>query len=394
MRTDWHRYNLKRRVAQLPNISSEAFAEKVLELQRQQDLAEAEEDEFGFHVNRRKSSKNERQVTKKELKIMARQAVAREGRPIDVDGVRHAHIARSASPASIVSELSEFSLGDSGISDVDLESGSEVYLSEEASELESWIESDDEAPSGLDDLDDEHFEEIIPNYYCFYCGKNNGELEQNVRHMAQKHGLYIPERSYLVHLDDLLTFLNEVITLDHECLVCGYQGKSLESIRQHMTSKGHCRLPYESPDEKRVVSEFYDFAVFDEVKRKASKKVAFQDASASDDEVAVHAPEYKPDPSAIGETLGSGILPNGGKVTHRALVKTERKHVVLRDLPELTKTVALVDRRFGPGVIPRDIVRQEKEVKRLENKAKSIAVRKLKLRKANFQPHFRDELLG
>jgi len=45
MRGDWHRYNLKRRVASLPPIPSEVFSEKVLQARAE---TSAQADKAGF----------------------------------------------------------------------------------------------------------------------------------------------------------------------------------------------------------------------------------------------------------------------------------------------------------------------------------------------------------
>lgn len=377
MKTDWHRYNLKRRVALLPSISSDVFAEKVLELQKLDH--DEDEDEYGFHVNSRKH-RGEKQLTKKDLKQQARWA--ERGRS-ETSGMEQ----RSHSPASVASTFSEFSLGDSEhLSDFD--TGSEPNYSDSADDLD-WQDTDDDSEVLTADETDEEPLEILPNYFCFYCGKNNAELEQNVRHMSHTHGLYLPERSYLVDLDGLLTFVNEVISIDNECLTCGFQGKSLESVRQHMTTKGHCKIPYESRDEKLMFSEFYNFDV-DEPKsftRTQSKKVSFQEAATEDDYTTIH----------VDKDLDSNLeltLPTGHKVGHRSMVRYHRQNLQPRELPEASKTVALVDRRYAPGLDSVQVTKQQREVQRIENRAKSRYERRTKTRRANHQEHFRDVLLG
>lgn len=67
--------------------------------------------------------------------------------------------------------------------------------------------------------------------------------------------------------------------------------------------------------------------------------------------------------------------------------------LVPRDVPELTKTVALVDRRFAPGLTLLDVAKQEKDVQRIEQRARNIHERRKKTKKVNYQAHFRDELL-
>ena len=62
MKSDWHRYNLKRRVAQLPPISFETFDSKV----------------SAAAASTSKSAEKEKPVTKKELKRREKQALLKK----------------------------------------------------------------------------------------------------------------------------------------------------------------------------------------------------------------------------------------------------------------------------------------------------------------------------
>ena len=53
--------------------------------------------------------------------------------------------------------------------------------------------------------------------------------------------------------------MSEKIGLGNICIVCNYQGRTLTAVRQHMLAKRHCKIPYESEDERLEISEFYDF---------------------------------------------------------------------------------------------------------------------------------------
>lgn len=420
MKTEWHRYNLKRRVASLPSISSELFAEKIL---NQKNLSRNEnEDEYGFYVaTRKKKNKNNsgsgKQLTKKFLKS---QQVNNRGRPTDIvsDDVK-----RSLSPASsIASEFSQFSIDDSDYHEVEsFETGSELNYTEESdfTDLEGELYSGEEnQDDNNDDQEDESDEELecIPITQCFYCGASNHEIENNIKHMFNRHGLYIPERSFLVDVEGLLEYLSEVISLDHECLVCGFEGKNLESIRQHIISKGHCKIPYETKEEKLSVAEFYDFIGEDYDEKMASqnnnnitdgtpkKNVGFSDETTSQESEEL---------TTDDETEGNGIndnyelvhidssgveltTPTGSRIGHRTMQRYYRQNIQLpREYTAAQTTQALVDRRFAPGITAYQASKQEKEVKKLENKARNDRERRTnKPKKVNFQKHFRDEILG
>lgn len=428
MKTDWHRYNLKRRVAELPSITSDVFAEKILNQQTSQEPAE--EDEYGFYVARRrtKATGNGRQITKKLIKQQQRQLHEARGRPEQSEVVSGSSL-RAASPAtSIASEFSQFSLGDSDqLHEVasTTETGSELNYSEsDFTDLEGDLLSEEDEVEDHDadvESESESLQEIesIPITHCFYCGDNNHEVENNIRHMYSRHGLYIPERSYLVDLEGLLHFLSEVVSIDHECLVCGFEGKNLESIRQHIYAKGHCKIPYESKEEKQAMAEFYDFYTEEEKPKRAStsKSVAFKEV---DDQILVdvHEDEQREedddenvdddDRMAIDNGINdnyslvhvdrSGVeltLPTGSRIGHRSMARYYRQNIALPTEPsESSKTVALVDRRFASGLSAYQVSKEEKEIRKIELQVRNNYERKTKNRRVNFQKHFRDELLG
>lgn len=343
MKLEWHRYNLKRRVAHLPPISSHAFAEKVLA-----QAASDNEDEDGFHVYlRRRGRTGVKQVTKKDLKRS-------RGRGLQSEAAQ-----REPSPAhSFSSTFSGLSLGDSHASELETELPSELSYSDTGDE--TWLLSDS---AELELEPDSDNEDVPPIHHCFYCGKNNGEVELNVKHMSRAHGLYIPERSYLVDLDGLLSFMNEVINVDNECLACGFQGKGTESVRKHMLNKGHCRLPYELRSDKNLVAEFYNFDVGGPTAAATTKRVAFVEPSQ------LHA-----------------LVPTG-KIAHRLLLRNR----VRRSVPELVRTV-VVGRNLPALLV--QYRRDERAAWALVTRAANRYDRKLKMKRINHQRHFRDTLLG
>ncbi|RCK63314.1 Cytoplasmic 60S subunit biogenesis factor REH1 [Candida viswanathii] len=405
MKTEWHRYNLKRRVASLPSISSELFAEKIISLK---NMAKNEnEDEYGFYVatRKKKNSNGDKQVTKKFLKSQQNR-----GRAAEIVSATTA--VRSVSPASsIASEFSQFSINDSDYHEVEsVETGSEINYTEESefSDLGDELYSDEDGEDhGHDEEESEDETECIPITHCFYCGVNNHEIENNIKHMFNRHGLYIPERSFLVDVKGLLEYLTEVISLDHECLVCGFEGKNLESIRQHITSKGHCKIPYETKEEKLAVAEFYDFIGEDydeqvanrKEEKKPEKHVGFGE------DVPEEAAEEESDGNGINDNYAlvaidsSGVeltTPTGSRIGHRSMQRYYRQNIQLpREYSAAQTTQALVDRRYAPGLTVYQATKQEKEVRKLENKARNDRERRTnKPKKVNFQKHFRDEILG
>ncbi|KAI5969581.1 REH1 [Candida margitis] len=421
MKTEWHRYNLKRKVAQLPSISSETFAEKILSSKLRKHDEQDNEDEYGFYVATRKKKNNSRKQSQRGLASIYNQ----RGRAITPsDTFRLAE--RSTSPAvSVASELSQFSLGDDHESFVEIEpiyTGSELNFTESA---EATTDSDHESEDLISDEDSEsEFSEAdlvqeTSDISCFYCGLNNHDVESNIKHMYKSHGLYIPERSFLVDVNGLLEYLGNAVSR-FECLVCGFQGKSLVSIRQHLYSKGHCKLPYETKDEREQVAQYYDFMEEEAKEEKEEgetrddnqignpieKHVGFDvtecSPGATSNENDVSEQEKTPginDNYTLVSIDSSGVeltTPIGSRLGHRSMHRYYRQNIPLaltvRD--EGRRTQAVVDRRFAPGITWSQVTKQEKQSQRAEQIAKNDEIRKLKPKKANYQKHFRDEILG
>jgi pre-60S factor REI1 len=228
--------------------------------------------------------------------------------------------------------------------------------------------------------------------------------------MFKNHGLYIPERSYLTNLKGLLEHLISVIVLDNECLCCSFKGKNLESIRAHSTSKGHCRLPFETKEEREEFASFYDFSsINSEVKASKSKKrVGF---AADNEEVTISQQDYSDDDSGFSSDSDNGIndnytiatidpidsqltLPNGQRLGHRSLQRYYRQNINGPLTPSQGQlTVATADRRLAGGITLQEHKKQEKAIHLTENKLKSRNVVR-DVKRFNFQPHFRDPMLG
>ena len=94
---------------------------------------------------------------------------------------------------------------------------------------------------------------------CLFCNYRSPSLPLNVSHMGKFHGLFIPERQYLVDLPGLIRFLHQKIFDAHQCLHCGKTTPTTNGAQTHMRDKGHCMIAFESEVQMIEVGEFYDF---------------------------------------------------------------------------------------------------------------------------------------
>jgi|SRR5947207_351770 len=86
--------------------------------------------------------------------------------------------------------------------------------------------------------------EHLPPEMCPFCLLPSSSLEENVAHMSLAHGLFIPEKEYLVDLCGLIIYLGEKIGVGNLCIYCAKSFTSAEGARAHMVPPNsfHCSL--------------------------------------------------------------------------------------------------------------------------------------------------------
>ncbi|ROT36225.1 zinc finger protein [Sodiomyces alkalinus F11] len=282
MKSDWHRYNLKRRVASLPPISSEIFNEKVLQARATQEAA-AEKAFFERTCDaceRTYSSENayENHISSQKHKQRVAAMNRRAGIPDD---------------ASVMS--STFSFGDPIIADKDAALDSEVE--EEFTQVVEGLKhaniedreqgrpspvkrpsnprpsaqgQPDQKESVTDSGDGRESGAATPVASakpeldwtvksCIFCNYTSPTMELSAHHMERFHGMFIPEKPYLVDLEGLLRHLLERVHEGHQCLFCFKTKATAFAVQTHMRDKGHCKLPFDTEEEQLDIGDFYDF---------------------------------------------------------------------------------------------------------------------------------------
>lgn len=390
MKTDWHRYNLKRRVAELAPVSAGEFAEKLQISEREQ--AANQVDEFGFPILK-SNNRNKHYKKRTDTSDIHDLAVQNED-PDYVSETTALHKTISGTE-SVTSQISKMSFETENNTD---------YGEDSVSEYGFTSESNYDAATSDDELSDKMVNnnaksDNLSNTKCIYCGLENNDIERNVKHMFHKHGLYIPERSYLINLEGLLTFLNRLILEEYSCLCCNFEGSSLESIRAHMNSKRHARMPYETKEEKEVFAEFYDFSSLfekDEPKKKtmkSDKKIQFTEPENDGEDKVEYNINSNYTTVSVDESGLELTLPSGARLGHRAGQRYYRQNLpVQNENSGERRAVTSADRRLISGVTEKQYKKGMKKMQQLEKRATDDRFRK-EVKRANFQTHYRDELL-
>jgi len=216
-RSEFHRFNLKRKVAQLPPVSREAFEQHVA------DSLITEKTSISNHFcsicNKNCSSEtayNQHLQTKK-----------------------HSIKASHSNPLqNIAMERLRFE-----------DPGNKSTVKDQEEEKEGKSEEEliaEKIKNGVRlELTD-----------CLFCRDNFDSLEDNVSHMTEEHSFFIPDLEFLQDLPGLIAYFGEKLGIGNLCLVCNKSFRGLEGVRSHMVDMGHCRIPDVETDE---FDEFYDF---------------------------------------------------------------------------------------------------------------------------------------
>ncbi|KAG6332700.1 hypothetical protein ID866_6391 [Astraeus odoratus] len=160
--------------------------------------------------------------------------------------------------------------------------------------------------------------------------------------MCTMHSFFIPDAEYLVDLTGLLMYLGEKIAVGNICIFCNGRGRelhTLEAVRKHMLDKGHCKIAYDTEEDRLEISDFYDFSNSYSVNTKPKERTNSRPREADEQEwedldddggpegvdevVDIEEPsdcESLPDPQiTYGDTEYELILPSGARIGHRSM---------------------------------------------------------------------------
>ena len=369
MKSEWHRYNLKRKVALLPAIDEALFNNKVASLSLSSDREISENDP----VNLKQTKKKKEIRTKKKRPHRCVQDLRSDG--------------KSSGESNVIgNNVSGYN---------EKKSDSKCGDSEEALIQEKLAKRVTLSPST-----------------CLFCHARKeshfGNVDENINHMSIQHGLYIPEKRFLIDKTGLISYLGEKIGFGNICLCCSYQGKNIEAVRDHMLKKRHMRIPYETEDEKLEISQFYDFTPSyntdikplnkssNETSESEWEDVSSEDEGRTDENVDIsveHTGDTREAGSFIYKSGDDLILPTGTVVGHRNFVRYYKQN--LPQEPELTQgqgTVLSAEARHPLKMKDYGNVATQRRVWKSENVRENKYGKKA-LKFANYQPHYRDQLL-
>ncbi|XP_060899593.1 cytoplasmic 60S subunit biogenesis factor ZNF622 [Labrus mixtus] len=361
-KTDWHRYNLKRKVADMPPVTAENFQERVLaqRLATEQQLSDAAATEGCGVCNKKFSSANayqnhlqshKHQQAEKQALLAAQRRVEKMNEKNLEKGLGDEKVDRDARNEALQQALKEQQRSSAaqtsqGVARQRTEKQEKpprlMWLEEQAKRREredgatpgedDWEDvddNDDEMVEEEEEEDEEEEEEAmdqeaagsdpqpaalpgsIPVTECLFCSHHSRTLMKNVSHMTKVHGFFIPDVEFVIDLKGLIRYLGEKVGAGNVCLWCNEKGRSFysaEAVQSHMTDKSHCKL-FTEGDAALEFADYYDF------RSSYPDRKEGEDADMGGDEL--------PDDKTFeydDETLEL-TLPSGAKIGHRSLMR-------------------------------------------------------------------------
>ncbi|KAG5178882.1 C2H2 type zinc-finger-domain-containing protein [Tribonema minus] len=276
---DWHRYNLKRKVASLAPVSKEDFERRLAAIA---GAAVTKSDYRGHCKECRKSFGSEKLYaqhleTKKHQQVVAANAKkaitaaspaaaagGSEG-PILQDTLEADMPAPEVSSAAAAAAETPAQSGSnaaatSGGSTLSQDTGAAAAGTSHAAKAAAAMDEDGDKSDGDDD--DDGPEPPLGAHICVFCNKEARDVADNCAHMLAAHGFFIPDAEYLVDRAGLVAYCGEKVKLGRLCLVCNGRGRGFRgwrAVQQHMADVGHCRLCYEEGEDLHEFEPFYDF---------------------------------------------------------------------------------------------------------------------------------------
>jgi len=301
-KTDWHRYNLKRKIVELQPVTEDDFDKKVAFQTKKKDEklsggtateCQACNKKFSSEKacdNHVKSKKHREQESKQ----------AKNGSQEIKDDKKSKKDERKPCVKPKRGYMPPMEDTDDVIDD----------------DSDEWEDVEDDVISGSDVETDDEESEAIPQSNCLFCPHESISVEDNMRHMSKSHSFFIPDLNFITDLEGFLIYLGAKVGDGKICLLCNNrsrQFRTIQACQEHMIDKGHCMLDYQG-DAMLEYADFYDFS---------SSYPDHNENMDVDRELSTNDGSMTVDPHTL-----ELVLPNGVRVGHRALRRYYNQNTV------------------------------------------------------------------
>lgn len=239
--SDWHRYNLRRKVSELPPVTIAVFEQRSSIL-KTDSLGGAEVTTFDCRPCR-KTFSSENAFSNH---ILSKRHLATLKETVDVD---------RNSPSSLESSL---------------ESKSTSFGKVSSKNKPDLIDLIDVSKASVEEIEEAFRQRLdvtkrLKPEDCLFCPFVSIDADASFEHMQKSHGLYIPDLEFLQDRAGLLAYLADKLAVALCCIACPL-GKapfsSLDAVRKHMVDCGHTKIRFDD-DGMNELADFYDYSAFD-----------------------------------------------------------------------------------------------------------------------------------
>ena len=266
-KTEFHRFNLRRKVAGLPHISQPLFDEKVAQIESEQQKKTAEPVRQYCKACRKRFTN----VSTYDTHLSSKKHLTMEKQLATADAAAPEISSHDGDDVVVVDDDDATTSHDGGASAAGAADASPASSSAPAQVAvrRQFHARLPEPPKPVDEMTDEELIQwrfanaikLNPEEDCLFCSIKSQGLEANLKHMSRYHRFYIPYIEYLTDPRAFMGYLGQKVSVGHLCLYCNEKGKSfhsLGSVRDHMRSLNHCKIQYDECEDE--YSRFYDFS--------------------------------------------------------------------------------------------------------------------------------------
>jgi len=265
---DWHRYNLKRKVADLPVVTAEVFE------------------------SRKESHEKQVKVDNKEIKDPNKYCVAC-GKNFKNEKAYENHINSKKHQEMILKFETK---------------PESVPKPLEPEPVEADAEDDDDME--VEEVDSDEWEDDpIPVTDCLFCSHHSSTLNKNIVHMTAEHSFFLPDPEFVTNLEGLVEYLGAKVGQGRMCLWCNEKGKrftAVGDVQRHMVDKGHCKMLHDG-ESLIEYDDWYDYST------------SYPDGEGPPE------PDSEVDLQMLDDTGYQMVLPSGAKIGHRSLLRYYRQ---------------------------------------------------------------------
>uniref|UniRef100_A0A7S3PUX8 C2H2-type domain-containing protein n=1 Tax=Chaetoceros debilis TaxID=122233 RepID=A0A7S3PUX8_9STRA len=214
-KSDWHKYNLKRREANMAMLTHDEFSARLEAAMAMRREKEGREERSGRDHLKDKNADGKKSKKKSRQRLSKRQLRQQE---------------RCGTLSASIQNPAE---AEDGVGDMEVD-------------------------NNLHNLEEEEVPEINPRQSLFDTHVSAG-VQENIEYMYKKYGFFVPDAECLVDKEGLIGYCSEKIKLGHICLYCQRLFKTWRGCQEHMINTRHTKLRYEAGIDLHEYDPFYDF---------------------------------------------------------------------------------------------------------------------------------------